>query len=369
LRYTELFAGIGGFRCGLEKANAEKIRNRNSYKGKIRKGEAGIQPDRNGNRNKRDSADIGSGLRQVDNGYFKCIWANEIEKYACQIYRKNFGEKELIKGDIRRIPAESIPDFDLLTAGFPCQSFSLAGKRKGFGDTRGTLFFEICRIAKAKKPCLLLLENVQGLLSHDRGDTFRIILDSLSELGYDCEWEVLNSKDFGVPQNRPRVFIVGHLRGTGGQKVFPLGKGDRKNPEVESTRKPVSKCLRARGQKDLHSGLQLIGDFRYDKGIRIRRDNICPTIRRQSKGQDYSTSPLLIGKKEIRRLTPTECERIQGFPDGWTKGPPIESWWLNRIIDKHRYECLGNAVTVNVIEEIGRSILKWTGSRKKQEAG
>src|SRR5690606_37494355 len=111
---------------------------------------------------------------------------------------------------------------DLITGGFPCQAFSFAGKRRGFEDTRGTMFFEIARIAKQIEPRFLLLENVKGLLSHDKGRTFAIILSTLDELGYDVEWQVLNSKDFGVPQNRERVFIVGHSRGAGGREVFPI---------------------------------------------------------------------------------------------------------------------------------------------------
>ena len=171
-----MFAGIGGFRHGLEKAG------------------------------------------------FKCVWANEIDKYACKIYRKNFGDKELFEGDIRTVDAISIPDHDLLCAGFPCQSFSIAGKRGGFEDIRGILFFEIARIVSVKRPKLLLLENVKGLLSHDSGRTFGTILTTLSDLGYFLEWQVLNSKDFGVPQNRERVFIVGHLGGIPERKVFPFGE-------------------------------------------------------------------------------------------------------------------------------------------------
>jgi len=176
IRFIELFAGIGGFRYGLEKAS---------------KG-------------------------------FKCIWANEINKHACQIYRKNFGKRELQEGDIKKIKAKDIPDHDLLTAGFPCQTFSTQGKRLGFKDTRGTLFFDVARIIKAKRPKYILLENVKGLLSHDKGKTFKVIVSTLTELGYDIQWQMLNSKYFGVPQSRERVYIIGYFRGKGEQKILPL---------------------------------------------------------------------------------------------------------------------------------------------------
>jgi len=155
---------------------------------------------------------------------WKCVWSNDVDKYACQVYRKNFGCRELVECDIRSVDVDSVPEHTLLTAGFPCQSFSLAGKRKGFEDARGTLFYDIARVAAVKRPSLLLLENVKGLLSNDEGRTFAKILQTLDELGYDVEWQVLNSKHFGVPQNRERVFIVGHLRGTGSRQIFPVGE-------------------------------------------------------------------------------------------------------------------------------------------------
>jgi len=280
LKFIELFAGIGGFRLGLEK-----------------------------------------------NEKYKCLWANEVDKYACQIYRKNFGEKELVEGDIRKISAGDIPDHKLLTAGFPCQAFSIAGKRKGFNDTRGTLFFEICRIAKVKRPTLLLLENVKGLLNHKKGETFRITLDSLSELGYDCEWEVLNSKNFGVPHSRERVFIVGHLRGKSGQKVFPIG-GIREAPHRQD----------GIDFKIIHN---VYGGF-GEKTVREFK-KYSPTIR-TSKGGGHL--PMIVKDNKIRRITPIECERLQGFPDNWTEG----------ISDNQRFKCLGNAVTVNIIAKIGEKL-------------
>ena len=163
IRVVSFFCGIGGFEFGLQKASPR----------------------------------------------FKTVWANEIDKYAAQIYRKNFGEKELYEGDIRKVDPRTIPDHDLLMAGVPCQSWSIAGKRKGFEDSRGTMWFECFRIIEIKKPKYLLLENVKGILSHNNGNSFERICECICELGYAIDFEVLNSKNFGVPQSRERVFIIG----------------------------------------------------------------------------------------------------------------------------------------------------------------
>jgi DNA (cytosine-5)-methyltransferase 1 len=367
IKFIELFAGIGGFRYGLERCSIENIPKK-PYGQKedkaIRDKERQIKqlPNRNSDR------------------LFTCIWANEIDKYACQIYRKNYGKGELYEGDITTYPADNIPDHDLLTGGFPCQAFSIAGKRKGFEDTRGTLFFDIARIINTKRPKYVLLENVKGLLSHDNGDTFRTILWVFNELGYDVQWQVLNSKDFGVPQNRERVFIIGHIRGERRPEVFPI-RGASQEPNSRDTE--IANCLQSPGHAcGNYKGMTMVADYRYDEGLRIRKNNISPTIRQEMKGQDISKSVLLIsnvyggfGETEfreftdysptirtpkggghlpmvkndmsIRRLTPTECERLQGFPDGWTKG----------LSDTQRYKCLGNAVTTNVITEIGKRLI------------
>jgi DNA (cytosine-5)-methyltransferase 1 len=167
IRFFDMFAGIGGFRSGLEAI-----------------------------------------------GGFECVGHCEIDKYANQAYNAIYNPKpqEVFFEDATKINPHDVPDIDLICGGFPCQAFSIAGKRGGFEDARGTLFFEIARIAAVKRPKYLFLENVPGLLSHDRGRTFATILMSLSDLGYDVTWQVLNSKDFGVPQSRKRVYIIGYLR-------------------------------------------------------------------------------------------------------------------------------------------------------------
>jgi len=337
MRFIELFAGIGGFRYGLETVNEMELWRCRQKENKLETNSTNI-------------------ISQSDKRQFtySCVYANEIDKYASQIYQKNYGEAELYEGDIRTITAKSIPDFDLITGGFPCQSFSIAGKRKGFGDTRGTLFFEICRIVEAKRPHLLLLENVKGLLNHDSGNTFRIILDSLSELGYDCEWEVLNSKNFGVPQNRERVFIVGHLRGTSRGQIFPIGEDDtsinKENRGKSQLPTTISGTITTRFG-DRYQDTFINQPATIDLYHFLHGEKRPVTSRIMDDGNSATISsalpPSLINKNRIRRLTPTECERLQGFPDGWTKG----------ISDTQRYKCLGNAVTTNVITEIGKKIL------------
>lgn len=152
-----------------------------------------------------------SGLEAIDG--FECIGYCEIDKYAKQAYEAMYDTGgELYFEDARKIIPEQLPHIDLITGGFPCQSFSIAGQRKGFEDTRGTLFFEIARIASVKRPKYLFLENVPGLLSHNKGRTFKTILSSLEELGYDVVWQVLNSKNFGVPQSRKRLYLIGFHR-------------------------------------------------------------------------------------------------------------------------------------------------------------
>lgn len=177
----------------------------------------------------------------------ECVGYSEIDKYAIQIYEKHFGGVKNF-GDATKINPKKLPDFDLLCGGFPCQSFSIAGKRLGFEDTRGTLFFEIARIIKGRRPRLVFLENVKGLLNHDNGRTFATILATFDELGYNVEWQVLNSKYFGVPQNRERVFIIGHSRKSSGRQIFPIEKNDEQVTEKINTKRfeQTAQCLRAR---------------------------------------------------------------------------------------------------------------------------
>lgn len=189
IKYLDMYSGIGGFRSALDEV-----------------------------------------------GGFECVGYCEIDKFAKQAYETLYNTKgEMYFEDARNICPDDLPDIDLICAGFPCQSFSLAGKQRGFDDTRGTLFFEVARVAAAKKPALLYLENVQNLLSHDKGRTFETILEVLDDIGYDVSWTVLNSANFGVPQSRNRVFITGFLRGRCAGEIFAFSQA---NPKTLKQRLP-----------------------------------------------------------------------------------------------------------------------------------
>jgi len=186
MKYLSLFSGVGGFELGIQQAYDKRpnIRNRNQV---LRE-------------------DLPDSTEQQDRP--TCIGFSEIDKYATKVYQHHYPTHKNY-GDITTINEKTLPDFDFLVGGFPCPSFSIAGRRKGLKDVRGQLVFEIIRILRGKKPKMFLLENVKGLLSHDKGKTMEIICEELCESGYAIDFEVLNSKNFGVPQNRERVFIVG----------------------------------------------------------------------------------------------------------------------------------------------------------------
>jgi len=248
----------------------------------------------------------------------------EIDKYASQILETKFKEIKNY-GDATKINETKLPNFDILVGGFPCQPFSMAGKRKGFDEARGTLFFDVARILAHKKPRNFILENVKGLLSHNKGKTFETILGILSDLGYIVEWELLNSKNYGVPQSRERVYIVGHLRGQSRSKVFSFRKSTEKsNQNPKLLTKNLGQAQRVFSTNGISVSIIALGG-----------------------GQGAKTGLYEVKKgTQIRRLTPIECERLQGFPDNWTEG----------LSDTQRYKCLGNAVTTNVIEWIGKQL-------------
>lgn len=382
MKFIDLFAGIGGFRFGMESAGHE------------------------------------------------CVAFCEIDKFARASYKAIHNtEGEIELHDITTVTDEEIRNIghvDVICGGFPCQAFSIAGARRGFEDTRGTLFFEIARFAAILKPKYLFLENVKGLLNHDKGNTFETILSALDELGYDVEWQVLNSKDFGVPQNRERVFIIGHLRGQRGRKIFPIGGEDEKSSAkrlginiLGNTKNPNGT---AQGTRDIvHDPKGIVGtltatDYKGPKqvaipneikkygvlqpnfnqsGVVYETDGISPTIRtmqggglepkirvREATKQGYAeasvgdsvnlshpnsktrrgrvgegiANTLVTGDSQgvvmpnfrIRKLTPKECWRLQGFPDwAFDKAQEVNS-------NSQLYKQAGNSVTVNVIKEIAR---------------
>ena len=417
IRFFDLFSGIGGFREGLQRA-----------------------------------------------GGFTCVGHCEVDLYADANYRRLFDtEGEWYCDDAKNIDTAAMPGFDLLCAGFPCQAFSIAGKRGGFSDARGTLFFEVARLAAGKRPAYLLLENVPGLLSHDKGRTFCTILGTLSELGYHVEWKVLNSKDFGVPQSRKRVYIIGYLDGRCAGKILPVpapngtaliqvlggsqgkrvydpaglsctltsqagGMGGKTGlygvglPIKENTKKgykmaypgdsvdlgyasmntrrgrvgrgiahtlttesqqgtvhfvdlsvpPVitetARCLNTKQDSSIHkhkgeaSGVLVETGAAPAPGKPREKQNV--PRGKPGKGVHTITVTDQHGAAyhgRIRRLTPRECLRLQGYYDH-----QIDKM-LAGMSDRQLYKQAGNGVTVNVIEAIGKNLILAASGLKPEE--
>ena len=315
IKYFSMFSGIGGFELGIQRAFDNRPDLRNGSKGLSEDNTDTTQPQ----------------VRA------ECIGYSEIDKYAIKVYERHFNHDNY--GDATKINPKELPDFDLLVGGFPCQAFSVAGKRAGFNDTRGTLFFDIARILKEKQPRHLVLENVKGLLSHDSGRTFTTIIGVLTDLGYSVEWQVLNSKDFGVPQNRERIIVVGHLGNECRGKVFPIiGEG-------ETTLKKDTKAIALHNTRKIATVADTVNTL--SASFRGHPDGDGrPAILQLN--QPTHSNDRVVDQPRIRRLTPVECERLQGFPDNWTK------YGINEepISDTQRYKMCGNAVTTNVIQAV-----------------
>ena len=328
MKFIELFAGIGGFRLGLERTDHE------------------------------------------------CVFSNEWLEKPRRIYKNNFGE-EPDGRDIELIQGGELPEADLIVGGFPCATFSVAGKRAGFNlsDTRGTLCFEMFRVAQQGRIPYIMFENVKGLLNHDNGRTFAIILSALDEMGYDSQWELLDSQYFGVPQRRERIFLIANLRGKPRPKVFPIGQ--------------ASKYI-AREERPGYKRIELLQHHHEDRTVRTFND-ISPTmmarwgtgggnvpfvratitpdrINKRQNGRrfkEHNEPAFTLGAQDrhgvriddgdnttIRKLTPLECERLQGLPDNFTKYYDDGSV----VSNAERYERCGRTVTIPVIEAIGERL-------------
>ena len=288
-------------------------------------------------------------------GGFACVGHCEIDKYANRSYNALFDtEGEWFVDDARKADPSTMPDFQLLCGGFPCQAFSIAGARKGFGDPRGTLFFEIARLVEARHPAYLLLENVPGLLSHDGGRTFATILNALDRLGYGVEWQCLNSKDFGVPQSRNRVYIIGYLDERCRGKVFPIlqtarAAGVQRREQTHTVGLPI-KSATSTGYQWAELGDSV--DLAYAT-VNTRRGRVGKKIAHTlTTGCQQGTLDFdpVSGEPRLRHFTPREYLRLQGWADGR----------IDTILaiqsDNQAYKQAGNGVTVNVIEAIGRRI-------------
>lgn len=306
-KFIDLFAGIGGIRLGFESQGGE------------------------------------------------CIFSSEWDKYAQQTYEANFGEKP--HGDITKIAPKDIPDHDVLLGGFPCQAFSIIGKMNGFEDTRGTLFFNIIEILKEKKPKAFMLENVKQLKSHDKGNTFKVILKALEELGYSVHHTVLNALDFGVPQKRERTFIVGFLDHTVSFN-FPVGKETFDLSEVLEPDHLVP------------DNFFVSDKIRNERKNNLSKEAPIPSIWHQNISGNVSPLPYSCALRSgashnyllvngYRRLTSREMLRIQGFPE----------WYKIVVSHTQLKKQAGNSVAVPVIKAIAEQMaisMQW--ARQKNVA-
>lgn len=287
---------------------------------------------------------------------FDIAWANEIDKAACKTYRENFGDSYLVEADIRKIDVNNIPDFDILTAGFPCQPFSIVGKQKGFNDDRGTLFFEIQRVIKAKQPKVILLENVANLIEHNNGKSFERVFLALAEEGYIVRYATLNPKlHVNIPQQRNRVFLVAFLDQTQSinfkfpkevqldKFVYDVINPNEKHDDIyyyKPTHYLYSEMI-AKVKKKAY--IYKIDDYR----IRSYAYKIAPTLT-ANMGTFPDRVPITMDDYGIRKLTPYECLSLQGFPHDY-KFP--KGTTLNQA-----YKQIGNSVCVPIIEKLAKEI-------------
>lgn len=293
-------------------------------------------------------AGIGGMRMGFEQAGYEIVYSNDIDKYSCETYRANFGEID--ERDIREVKAEELPNFDVLLGGFPCQPFSLIGKRDGLADPRGQLFNEIVRILNAKRPRAFVLENVKNLINHNRGETFNYIKNALEKagVGYSVFFEVLNSKNFGVPQQRDRTYIVG-IKNERATFVFPQkGKYMRmkKLGDVLENKVAENYYLTERYYKGLLNHKKRHNEKGSGFGCAVvDLEGISNTLVCGNMGRERNLikdAPMEKNRWGIRRLTPRECARLQGFPDSF-KIP---------VSNTQAYKQFGNAVSVPVAKEI-----------------
>ncbi len=299
-----------------------------------------------------------AGIGGIELGFkragFNILWANEIDKNAAITYRINHKHK-LFEKDLKELKTNEVEKIDILTGGFPCQAFSVAGHRKGFNDDRGNVFFEILRFINDLNPKVLFLENVKNLKSHDNGNTFKIIINELESRGYYIQYKVLNSSEYAnVPQNRERIYIVGFKDKNAYDKFdFPkpikLKKTikDMIDDEVED-RFYYNKSKYYTQLKEEMKNKDTVYQWRR-KYVRENKSKLCPTLT-ANMGTGGHNVPLIIDKKDIRKLTPRECARFQGYSDNFK--------FSEKMALSHIYKQVGNSVTVPVIEAIAKEIKK-----------
>ena len=285
---------------------------------------------------------------------FPISWANEIDKNAAITYRLNHKHK-LYERDLKELDTKEVEKINILTGGFPCQAFSIAGYRKGFKDDRGNIFFEILRFINDLEPKIVFLENVKNLQSHDKGRTFEIIKSELQDRGYNLDYKVLNSADYGnVPQNRERIYIVGFKDKNVFEK-FRFPKQKKLNVKITDLLEKQAdeyfyyhKSKYYPQLKEEITNKDTVYQWRR-KYVRENKSNLCPTLT-ANMGTGGHNVPLIIDSKDIRKMTPRECARFQGYDESFI--------FSENMANSHLYKQIGNSVTVSVIEAIAREIRK-----------
>jgi len=296
---------------------------------------------------------IGLGFRQAG---FETAWANEIDKKACITYKSNF-DSLLLEKDIKEIDPASLPPPDILAGGFPCQAFSIAGNRKGFEDERGMLFFDIIRFAEILSPRVIFLENVKNLAAHNRGETFKTMQNKLKETGYTVKYRILNTAEYSdIPQNRERIYILCFKEKKDAEAFqfpSPADPGKRKKvrdfleaavPEEFYYAHTKYYSILKKEAADPHAVYQW---RRYY--VRGNKSGLCPALT-ANMGTGGHNVPLVHDGRDIRKLTPRECARLQGYPD---------SFILPDILPKTAlYKQTGNSVSVPVIKAVAANLLE-----------
>lgn len=292
-------------------------------------------------------------------GHFTTIYANEFDHNACKTFEANFSIKCDCR-DIKDVTEKEVPKTDVVLAGFPCQAFSVAGYRQGFNDEkgRGILFFELLRLVKKIKPKVIFLENVKNLVGHDNGNTFRVILESLTEIGYHVKYQVLNAKEYGnIPQNRERIYIVAFRNKIHYQRFEfpqPIQLTTKLSDVIEFNRKIDQKLYYTKENCFFYDRLAksiVRKDTLYQwrrTYVRENKSDVCPTLT-ANMGMGGHNVPLVLTRFGIRKLTPHECFNLQGFP---------KDFELPKIATTHLYKQAGNSVVVSVIERIAENIYK-----------
>lgn len=306
-------------------------------------------------------AGIGGTCLGFEQAGAEIVWANEFDKNACKTYRSNFGDSYLVEGDITLIDKSTIPQLDILIGGFPCQAFSIAGYRKGFEDDRGNVFFQILKVIEAQKekPKAIMLENVKNLLTHDKGNTFKVIQEALEAFGYTIKKDVLNSMEYGnVPQNRERIYIVGFLDS---EKTAKFQFPDR-IPLTNELNSVVDRYTRldekyyydesSQYYEMLREGMNSTETTYQLRRIYVRenKSNVSPTLTANMGTGGHNVPLILDYENNIRKLTPEECLKLQGFPGDYI--------FPEDMANGHRYKQAGNSVTIPVIKRIATNIIK-----------